>query len=152
MPNPARRCFRSPVQRVSRSSRRGAARRLIAETLEDRRLLAVTTEPLNGDNDVVFRGDSNTDTVTFSVVDGFLEHNLAGRPGFDSSRDLDSTTPGDQALRVSQIGSLSFLDSGQNDRATFNGAEPFEFATAALNFSVGRITVSPGVNVSTTSG
>jgi len=52
-------------------------RLLMVERLEDRRLLAVTAQVLGLDNHVVFEGDGSIDTVQFSVVDGYLQHNLA---------------------------------------------------------------------------
>jgi len=107
---------------------------------------------LGPDNHVVFEGDATLDTLQFSVVDGYLQHNLGSRPGFDSDRDLDSVTAGEQALLVSELGSLTYNDTGENDRVSFSGSEAFDFAAAAISFSVGEITVSPGVNISSTDG
>lgn len=138
----------SRTRRPRRSHRRG----LLLETLESRRLLAVTTDPIGADNAIVFRGDASLDTVHFTAVDGYLQHNLGGRPEFVSDRDLDATTVGEQALLISEIGSLSFIDDGSNDRISFGSGEAFDFAAAGVNFSVGDITISPGVNLSTTDG
>ncbi|QDV24951.1 Calx-beta domain-containing protein [Aureliella helgolandensis] len=136
----------------SRRSQRSRVRRALIETLEDRRLLTVTTDPLGVDNHVAFSGDATRDSIQFSVVDGYLQHNLGDQPAFASNRDLDSVTAGEQARLLGDISSLTFNDVGDNDRIYFQGTESFDFATAALNFSVGEITISPGVNISTTDG
>ncbi len=155
------RAFSNPTVRAKRNARfrdtigrlkRNHLRRCMLESLEDRRLLAVTTDPLTATNEVVFRGDAASNTVRFSVSEGYLQHDLGGQAGFDSDRDLDATIPGEQALLLGQIGSLTFDDLGGNDRIYFQGNETFDFATAAIHFSVGEITISPGVNLSTTDG
>ncbi|MCA9037101.1 MAG: hypothetical protein KDA91_18320, partial [Planctomycetaceae bacterium] len=124
----------------------------IIQTLENRLLLTVSTLPLSPDNDVIFEGDGAVDTITFSVVDGYLQHNLASAPGFESSRDLDSVTAGEQALLISDLGSLTVQDAGSNDRIFFGGTESFALGTASLNVIAGDITVFSDVDVSTTDG
>jgi hypothetical protein len=127
-------------------------RRLFAETLEDRRLLAVTASILQPDNQVLFEGDGSNDLVQFSVVDGYLQHNLGSLPGFASARDLDSVTPGEQALLLSEIGSFRYEDAGENDRFFFTGIEPIAFGEADVAVSAGEVTVNAGTAVSSVGG
>ena len=87
---------------ISRSAARTRRKRrfvplLAAEVLEDRTMLSISTLVLESSNDVVFRGDADVDTITFSVSGtGQLQRNLGGSFGFNSNSDLDAITPGDQ--------------------------------------------------------
>jgi hypothetical protein len=131
------------IRKQDRNRQKFARRRLFAEALEDRRLLAVTASILP-DNHVVFEGDASADNVQFSVVDGYLYQN--------SNRDLDSTTPGEQSLLLSEISSLTYNDSGRNDSVTFAGTEAFVFGNASIDIDTQSIIVDAGARISTTDG
>lgn len=123
------------------------------EQLEDRRLLTISTPILGSTNDVVFNGDNGTDSVAFSVDGGgLLQHNLGGSFGFNSTSDLDSTTAGDQTRLVSQITSLSFVDSGTNDTVLFHNSHVFAFGSADLSVSAGTITIEAGASLTSGDG
>lgn len=143
--------FRSPDERRTKG-RAEARRRLRTELLEPRRLLAVVAQPFGVENHVLFEGDASVNTIQFSVSDGFLQHNLGGLPEFESSRDLDSTTPGEQSLLVSQLGSLTFNDVDQNDTVTIFGSEAFQLGDAAFRVNARDITIQSGVTISSTGG
>ena len=144
----------TPKLRKQRSERRRKNRDcLLHEPLENRRLLAITTPVLGGGSDIVFNGDAATDTVYFDVrSDGYLEHNLAGSFGFASSIDLDASTAGEQARRLSELTSLSYNDVGNNDNVAFNGATEIAFDAADVTVNAGIIRALSGVNISATSG
>ncbi|MEM9366352.1 MAG: cadherin domain-containing protein [Planctomycetota bacterium] len=121
------------------------------EKLEDRRLLAVTTPPLVS-GDVVFNGDAQADVFELSVNDqGRLEHNNPGGV-FNSPIDLDSITPGDQSLLISEITSLRYLDGGNNDTLSFVGNNPFTINSADLRVEAQTIVIGANTVVSSDTG
>ncbi|MCA9166624.1 MAG: right-handed parallel beta-helix repeat-containing protein [Planctomycetales bacterium] len=115
--------------------------------------MAITTLELGSSTDVLFMGDGDVDLLEYSVdSSGRLQHNLGGSFGFNSNVDLDAVMAGDQTLLLSDLTSLTFVDSGSNDRVTFSAGSSFAFDAANLEVSAGDIVVGNNTVVSSTGG
>lgn len=114
------------------------------ELLEDRALLSVSTPVLGSSNDVVLIGDGAVDSIEVSASSGgLLEHNLGGSFGFNSNRDLDSVTPGDQVRLINDLTSVTYTDAGTNDAVAFAGV--MSFADADLSVTADTIQVNAAI-------
>jgi hypothetical protein len=111
------------------------------EQLEDRTLLS-NSSVLGASNEAVFNDNGDVDSVAFSVDGGgYLQQNLGGRFGFNSNSDLDSVTAGDQARLMSDMTSLSYIDSGKNDAVALGGNFTMAFAPADLSVDADYIII-----------
>ena len=72
---------------------------------------------VSGDSAVLI-GDFANDTITIRAEIGFLLHNLGTGTGFESSRDFDSGSPGEQTLTAA---ATLTIDAGEGDDAVVAG-------------------------------
>lgn len=83
------------------------------ERLEDRTTPAFTAT-LTPENVVTFLAHSASDWAEFrQEPSGYLWHNRAVDPGFESDTDLDSATPGVQSLRAADVAEVRVQANGQ---------------------------------------
>ncbi len=137
-------------------SKRAASRQrsMQFEALENRILLSVVT-PVLSSNDIVFNGDAAADSITFSVSGGLLQHDRGGVDGFNSNVDLDSVTAGDQTRLVSNITSLTYTDTGNNDTVALSAGNSFDFNNAgftSISVTARNIVMNSGSSITTLDG
>jgi hypothetical protein len=88
---------------------------LCLEKMEDRTVPAYTAT-LAGTT-ATFTGDAASDTLTFTVAGGLLQHNrfTLGDPGFNSAADFDTTVAGDQTLSADFATAIVNVNAGDGD-------------------------------------